>query len=265
MITSLRAELLRLLGTPATGRFLLGGLAIGLFLTGGLVLLGPERMNPPMPLPDTPTAARGLLGVLVLSAPVPVLLGSRSMTDEYEHHTIVPTLTAQPRRAVVVLAKLLSALLTGLAYGAVLAVGAAVGMWGGCRLAGIHLGLEVPALLADVGRIGLAMALYTVIGVGIGALVPRPQLCLGLIVGWFYLAESLLSVVPGARSAYPWFPGGAAGAVTGQSFVLDALAQTSGTAPVELLPGWAGALVLLGYAAVAAGVALVTTLRVDVR
>ena len=55
----------------------MAGLAVGLFLTGGLIVMGPDNMNPPMPGPDTVEGVRGLLGILVLSAPIPLLLGTQ--------------------------------------------------------------------------------------------------------------------------------------------------------------------------------------------
>ncbi|GAA1397469.1 ABC transporter permease [Luteococcus peritonei] len=265
MRRAVHAETIRLTSTPMLRRFLLGALGVGLFLTGGLILMGPDHMNPPMPGPDTADGIRGLLGVLVLSAPIPVLLGSRLMTNETEHRTVVPTLLAQPNRQVVVTAKLLAALVVGLLYGAVLAVGALVGLYGGCAAAGITPALGVATVAPEVARIGLSMALYTLIGVGIGALLPRAQLCLAVAIGWFYLAESMLSALPALRSIYPFLPGGAASAITGQSFVLDAIQASTPGAPLQLLPAWLGALVLLGYAVLASLLALATTLRRDIR
>ncbi|GAB3715455.1 ABC transporter permease [Mariniluteicoccus flavus] len=264
-MSTLRAETRRLLSTPAWWRFALAGLAIGLLLTGGITLLGPEHMNPPMPGPDSPDGVRGLLGLLVLAAPVPVVLGSRTMTNEYAHRTIVPTLLGHPHRLRLVTAKLVVHLLAGSAYGLLLATGAVVGTLGACAALGLTPGLPAGEVVTLSLRLGGSMALYTVIGVGIGALVANPQACLVIAVGWFYLLESMLSAVPGLARAYPWLPGGAASALTGQSFVLDAIMRTTSGTPPRLLPAWGGAAVLLAYAAVLAAAALVTTLRRDVR
>lgn len=264
MMTDLHAERVRVTSTWAVSAYLGAGLLAALFLTGGLIVLGPERMNPPMPGADTPEGVEGLLGLLVLTAPIPVVLGARSMTGEYSHRTVVPTLLAQPRRSSVVLAKLVAMAAVGLLYGAVVGGAALVGLVAGSAVAGIELGQSTEEILSTVVRIGLVMALYTVVGVGIGALVPSVQASLVLIVGWFYLGESLLTAVPGLQTLYPWLPGGAAGALTGRSFVLDAIQRTSGGEAVTLLPPWLGATVLAGYGLVAALLALVITLRRDI-
>ena len=264
MKASIHAEFIRVVSTPALATFLLAGLGVGIFLTGGLILMGPENMNPPMAGPDTLDGLHGLLGVLVLGAPVPVLLGTRVMTDEQEHRTIVPTLLAQPRRYLVVTAKLVVAAAAGAGYGLCLSAGAMLGLYGGSALGGFVPAESATTVVVEVLRIGVAMMLYTVIGVGIGALIPRATACLAVAVGWFYLVESTASAVPGVQALYPWFPGGAASSITGQSFVLDAISRTTGGPPVQLLPEWLGAVVLLAYAVAASFLALGTTLRRDV-
>ncbi|MEU3847014.1 ABC transporter permease [Micrococcus terreus] len=265
MRNSVHAEAIRLSATPNFPRFLLAGLAAALFLTGGLTVLGPEHMNPPMPGPDVPEGVHGLLGLLVLTAPIPVLMGASAMTTEFAHRTIIPTVLFQPRRHYVVLAKLAVMVVAGLVYGLVVAIGAVLGVFGGAWIARMDVAVPVLEVSVLALRIGLSMAFYTVIGVGIGALIPRPQAALIVIVGWFYLLESMLSAIPGIQSAYPWLPGGAASAITGQNFVLDAIASATGGGGVHLLPAAAGMAILLAYAFMASLLALATTLRNDIR
>lgn len=263
MIRAIRAEAIRLLATPHFPCFLLAGLGVSLLLTAGLILLGPEHTNPPMPGPDVPDGIQGMLGLLVLTAPIPVLMGSRTMTAEYAHRSMVTTVLFQPRRHVIVAAKLTVMFCAGLLYGLVVAAGATIGLVAGAATTGVVLALPVLTIITLTLRIGLVMAFYTLIGVGIGALIPRPQIALGVIIGWFYFAESLLSAIPGIQRVYPFLPGGAASAITGQNFVLDAIAATTGGAGVHLLPSIGGMALLVGYAALAAGISLLTTLRGD--
>lgn len=261
MRKAISAEFLRAASTRAWGLHVLAGLAVGLFLTGGLIVMGPDNMNPPMPGPDTVEGVRGLLGILVLSAPIPLLLGTQLMTREFEHRTSVPTFLAEPRRHRVVMAKLVVGVALGASYGLVLAGAATVGVFAGCAVAGFDPALGWRPVSLAALRMGGAMAMYTLVGVGIGSLIPRAKVCIGIAVLWFYLLESMLTAVPGAQNLYPWLPGGAASAIAGQSFVLDAISRTAGSGAVVLLPVWAGGLVLVGYAALAASSAMVTTLR----
>lgn len=264
MIHSIRAESIRLVSTPSFSRFLGAGVLAALFLTGGLILLGPDHMNPPMPGPETSEGIYGLLGILVLTAAIPVLMGSRSMTAEFAHRTIIPTALVQPRRHIIVLSKLLVMAIAGLAYGLLLSAAALLGITLGSWAIGINPAVPAGELATACLRIGLSMALYTIIGVGLGALIPKPQTALIIIIGWFYFAESMLSAIPGVQHIYPWLPGGAASAITGQNFVLDAITTTTGSDQIQLLTPTGGMLMLLGYALAAFAIALPTTLRKDI-
>lgn len=66
MINSIKSEILRILVTKKLFFFLCAGFGSGLILTGGIILIGPEGMNPPMPLPSESQGIYGLLGILRL-------------------------------------------------------------------------------------------------------------------------------------------------------------------------------------------------------
>lgn len=262
-MNAIAGELSRLRADRASGLLILAGPLIAIALTAGLSALGPEHMNPPMPGLETAEGVRGALGLLVLAAPVPFILGTRSMTREFEHRTIIPTLLAEPRRGRLIAAKLLVMFAAGLAYGA-LALGAFAGVEAAAAATGLPPGLphgEVARLAIGVGA---GSALYTVLGAAVGALLQRSLWCLAVAVGWFYLGESLIPALPGGAALYPWMPGGAASALTGHSFIADGLSRTLGSGEVQLLPAWAGVLVLLAYAGTAVAVAFATTLRRDI-
>lgn len=264
-MSALHGEARRLLADRPSLLLIAAGGLIALALTAGLALLGPEHMNPPMPGLGTPEGVRGSLGLLVLAAPVPFLLGSRSMTREFEHGTIIPTLLAQPRRARLVGTKLAVMLGAGLAYGVVLAACSWVGVELGAIAQGVELGLPRAEILRMASGLGLGSALYTLLGAAVGALLQRSIWCLGAAIGWLYLGESLIPALPGGAHLYPWMPGGAASSLTGYSFIAEGLSATLGSDPVRLLPAWAGISVLLAYAGVAVAVAFATTLRRDIR
>lgn len=265
MIRALHGELERSLATRILLLAPVAGLAIPFALTAGLILLGPENMNPPMPGIDTAAGLRGLLSVLLLTAPVPAIAGSRLMTAEHSHGTLVPTFLAEPRRWPVLVAKLVVAVLLGCVYGAGTAAGTLGGIALGSTLAHVEPALGAGALIVLACRIGAAMVMYTVLGVGIGALLRSPLITMAAIFVWFYFAESLLSGIPGAGLIYPFLPGGAASALVGHSLVLEAIAQTVGGTPPQLLAVGPAVLVLAAYTAVLAGLAVALPMRRDVR
>jgi ABC-2 type transport system permease protein len=73
----------------------------------------------------------------------PVLVGAMAMTSEFRHQTITPTLLAEPRRTVVLTAKMLSNVAIGLLFGV---VGTAATVGAG---AGVPALLGLPTYLTD--------------------------------------------------------------------------------------------------------------------
>ena len=180
-----------------------------------------------------------------------LILGIIGMTEEYRHPTATPTFLTAPRRGRVVVAKILAYALAAvplaLAVAAVTALVALVAA--GARGA-------APALDADnlevLGRAGLVLVVWAVIGVGIGALL-RNQV--GAIVGalvYLFVVEGIVGSISALQGAYKWLPGGAA----------DAVLPT--IQPVELLEPWQGGLLLLAYGLLAAVLGTFLTVRRDV-
>jgi hypothetical protein len=103
-----------------------------------------------------------------------------------------------------------------------------------------------------MGAAGLVLVVYTVIGVGLGALL-RNQV--GAIVGslvFLYVIEPIVAGISAIQGAYKWLPGGAAQAIT-----------TNFQAP-DLLQPWQGLLLLLGYGLLAALLGTVLAVRRDI-
>ncbi len=126
---------------------------------------------------------RSLLAVGAVGIIFAALVGIMSVTSEYRHGTIRPTLVFSPRRERVVLAKLLASLLVGTVFG-VLAEGLTFALGSGllaARGASFALGATDAAVLF-FGTIGAA-ALWAMLGAGLGALA-RSQVgaILGLVV-----------------------------------------------------------------------------------
>jgi hypothetical protein len=139
-----------------------------------------------------------------------------------------------------------------------------VGLFGAAALKGVELGLPAGAVLALLARIAATMAVYTLLGVAMGALLRNQVTALVVVGAYLYLVESLLMLVPGVRELYPFLPGGATSALTGFTQLSDAIAEQTGSAAVALLSAPAGGLVLLGYALAASAIAVMVPLRRDI-
>ncbi|MFU8875394.1 ABC transporter permease [Micromonospora sp. SL4-19] len=264
MLDVIRAEFRRLLATRMWVVALVVAALIGGGLIGALALVGPENFTPPMPGLDTEPGIRSVLGIVGFTAFVPAALGTVAMASEYRHRTIAVTFLFAPRRWQVLTAKLVAYGVAGLAYGIVLAGTGALGLFGAAALRGVSLGLPVGTVLVLVARIGVAMVAYLLLGVAAGALLRNQIAALAVVVGYLYLGETLLMMIPGVNLAYPFLPGGATAALTNYTYLADAMAEQLATRPVHLLSPVAGALLMLAYTLVASAVAVLVPLRRDV-
>lgn len=108
------------------------------------------------------------------------IAGGMSITSEFRHGTIRPTLLATPNRTVVVVAKVTASVLAGLLVG-LLAEALTTGLVSaGLTIKGVQntlSGAEIAQLLAGGAA---AAALWAAIGTGVGAIV-RSQV--GAVVG----------------------------------------------------------------------------------
>ena len=178
-----------------------------------------------------------------------MVLGIRAFTDEFRHGTIVPTLVVTPDRRKVVAAKMA----TSAAAGAALAAVAPVVMVALGLLLIKARGAEATFEARDLAAVGgavLAGALWAAIGTGGGAIV-RHQVAgvVGALV-WVLLLENLGGGLLGDAARF--LPGQAA----------HGLAQAS-QAETILAPVAAAGL-LLAYAMLAAGAAMLRMVRTDV-
>jgi ABC-2 type transport system permease protein len=236
MTRLVRSELLKLRTTRAA-RVLLALAAAGTAALVAAVLLLAGQPGQPALGPD---ALRQL--VLVPAQPLTLaalVLGVLGMAGELRHGTATSTFLVTPERGRVVAAKLAAAAVTGLAMSlassaAVLAVGLP---W--LRAKGIEVAVADPGVAARVAGLAVAVALYGVLGTGLGALL-RNQVA-AVVVGllwWSQGVERVLTGILHQPGLERWLPMGAAAALT---------APGDGT-----LPMWAGALVFAAYGLVLA-------------
>jgi ABC-2 type transport system permease protein len=245
-----RAEWTKLVTT----RVWLGLLLAACVLAAGFaVLLTAFAGNPESGIPPVGSSQYEQLAFAV-PANVTVLtliLGIIGTTQEYRHRTATPTFLATPRRGRVVVAKLL-------AYAAAAAPFALVVVAVTALTVLVHAGARgaAPAWTADglgvLARSGLALVVYAVIGVGLGALF-RNQV--GAIVGslvYLFVVEPIIRQIPATAGFYKWLPGGALEAMT---------ATFQGP---DVLTAWQGGLLLLGYGLLAAVLGTLLAVRRDV-
>jgi ABC-2 type transport system permease protein len=240
-----------------TTRVWIGLLVGACVMAGGFAALftglaGVEQDGRPgLPPVGTPQYEEVVFSVAANASVLLLILGIIGMTQEYRHRTATPTFLTTPRRGRVVAAKLVAYALAAVPLALlVLAVDVVVVLlYAGARG-------DAPSLSADnlqtLGAAGLVLVVFTVIGVGVGALL-RNQV--GAIVGalvYLYVVEPIVSSIGVLQGAYKWLPGGAVQAITSDFQAPD------------LLEPWQGAVLLLGYGLLTALLGTVLAVRRDV-
>lgn len=176
----------------------------------------------------------------------PVMLGALATAGEFHHQTLTPTFLANPRRGGVLVAKSSALFVIGASYGAV-ALLASVGVG-----ALVFSAFDIDPLLTDgdtwalVGRTVLAMALWAIVGVGLGVLVPSQVASVVIVLAFTQFVEPLLRFASALTEVTAgigqFLPGAASDALVGASIF------TIATPGGDTLEWWQGGLVLLGYA-----------------
>lgn len=244
--------------------FLGAALAFPLTIDGGGAMTGAPGDDPGAP--GLEFSALDVATAVYAVAPAfgyvfPVIVGALSVTGEFRHMTITPSLLAEPRRTVVLAAKMVAALPVGLVFGL---VGTAGGVAGGAvvlALTGNDPLLTDPEVLLVLGRSVGALAVWAVVGVGFGAALPNQVAAIVTLLAFTQFVEPilrfLLGAVDGLGGVAPYLPGAAGEALAGSSFF-------AATGLTDLLTWWQGLLVLIGYAVLLAALGRLTTLRRDV-
>jgi ABC-2 type transport system permease protein len=181
------------------------------------------------------------------------LVGAMSITNEIRHGTIRPTFLVTPKRTRIVVAKVVTAMLAGAAFG-LIAIALAVAAGGAALEArGVDNHLDAGAYALLTAGSATAAALWAAIGVGIGAVVRNQVPALVGICAWLLFVEGLLlgDLFSAVGSVSRFAPGAAAAAISGQD-------------PDQLLAPALALLLLAAYAVVSAMAGAVATARRDV-
>lgn len=245
MLAALNSEFRKITTIRAPWLLLAAGPLIVVAGISGLVESGGNLADP-----ATQSQALAHAG---LAAVITLVFGILALAGEYRHGSIADTYLSFPGRRLVIAAKLAVYGLAGAAAGLVsAAVALAVTVaWWSARGAALHLSAAGTWQILG-GDAGASLA-FAVLGVGLGALIRNLAAAIAVALVWITLVETIVGQLAGSGLAR-WLPLRAS----------EALDRSDLLGASQLLPQWAGGLVLLGYAALFACAALVTTLRRDV-
>ena len=188
-----------------------------------------------------------------LAALFTLLFGLMAVAGEYRQGTITDTFLSCPARGRVISVKLAAYGLVGAAAGLVssaVAIAVTAAWW---AAKGGSFQLTAGGTWLTLGGGVAANVAFAVIGVGVGALIRSFVAAVAAALAWIALVEGIAGQITGPGLAR-WLP----------FYASEALGRTNLSPASQLLPQWAGGLVLAGYAAAFAAAAVVTTLRRDV-
>ncbi len=261
MTALVRSELRKIGSTRLWWGLLIGAVVYTVIQAGAsaaLAGMNPGAGQPRTPGLDSPQALRGIYAGSVVTGTYvfAMILGITGMTGEYRYQTVTSTFLASPRRSRVVVAKMGAHLVMGVLYGVValaaaLVVGAVV-----IAVRGHGLGLGTPGLWRAALLAVVAVALWTVLGIGIGTLVRNQVAAILIAVFITLLLEPLASLGLDALDldwVGKWLPSNASAALTSPPGTL-----------LHYLDWWAGGLVLLGYAVLFAALGVALSTRRDI-
>ena len=274
MLTALRTEYRKLVTTRMWWVLLLAMAAYMAFLAAIMAFVltqdptaGAGSFTGADPAEAAPLSAEQLARTVYTLATslgyvVPVIVGALAVTGEFRHQTIAPTFLAEPRRTVVLVAKMVSSVVVGVLFGL---VGTLATVGAGAltlSLIGEDPALGDPIVVRSAALSVLALTVWTVVGVGFGTLLTNQVAVIVVLLAFTQFVEPILRLV---LAQFDWsagvskfLPGAAGEAITGASFYAD-----SGLS-AELLSSVEGLLVLLAYALVFAVLGRLLTLRRDI-
>ncbi len=191
----------------------------------------------------------------------PVIIGALTMAGEFRHKTITPTFLAEPRRSVVLGAKLAAAGAVGIVFGLVGTLASAGAGSAVLAILGKPTYLDVASTWRTLGLAVVALAVWSLVGVGFGTVVTNQVAVIVALLAFTQFLEPVarfvLVLTSWGKDVAKFLPGAAGEGISGGSFYSE-------TGIADLLPAWAALLVLVGYAAVFALVGRLTTLRHDI-
>ncbi|HZZ97718.1 MAG TPA: ABC transporter permease [Jatrophihabitantaceae bacterium] len=248
MIRLVHAEFVKLRTTQVWFWLLLAALAISAIVV--VASLAPaNNVTDPSDVADMFTASNN-------ASIVVFVLGVLGVTTEFRYQTITPTVLVTPSRWTLITAKLISYTLLGAIYAlACLVIQLAMALpWLSAK--GIDFSLDAQ-LRHVIGAVFIVVALYGVIGLGVGALLRNQIVAVTVGVIFLLALENLILLIPKVRNAWAYTPGGASNAI------LYTHGQNDFNG-VHLLSSGAGVIVLLVWALIPALIGAGITMNRDI-
>jgi hypothetical protein len=211
----------------------------------------PDTWVPPL---STPQGQQTLFSVGQGGAHTLVaVLAAIGLTGEFRHRTATGTFLATPRRGRVVAAKLVCYLIVGVGYAlACVAVTVAVALpW--LSTMGIDVSLVGNGIPAAVAGVVAAVAVFALVGVGLGALLRDQVATVVTLLVYLFVAEPVVAGIPAWQDWTVYLPGQSATALAGVTLTNQ-----------PLLPPWQGGLVLAGYGLTLAVAGTLLAVRRDI-
>jgi ABC-2 type transport system permease protein len=216
VIRLLRAEWRKVTTTKLGWGMLLGAMALAALGVVAQIASNGVRGNVALPLSAAATQksiAASASSAYLFSVVVGIIL----ITTEFRHFTSRPTFLIEPRRGLVIVAKLVIAALVGIIYGVlcVALTAAIMAPWLaalGVTICWVDNGVLL-SMLSDV----IVIAIFAVVGIGIGVLVRNQIAAVISALVYLFVIEPLIDIIPVIQKVYPYLPGAAAGSITGAS------------------------------------------------
>jgi hypothetical protein len=265
MIGAIRSEVRKLLTTRIWWILVLVMMAYLLF-TASALLLAFHFSSADQGQVPTRMVSRMVYALAPAIAYVfPALAGTLTITTESRHHTMEWTVLAEPRRPVILAAKLLVGLGVGIVYG-IAAVMATIGAGAGILAAlGKPTGLTDASTIEIAGRTILALALWAAVGVGFGAVLNQQVAAIIVLLVFTQFLEPMLRFLPimleRSIPVLKYLPGAAGEGIAGDS--LYTVAADAGV-PLQTLTIGPASVTLLTYAVIFAGLGYFLTFRRDI-
>jgi hypothetical protein len=250
VIRLVRAELVKLRTTQVWLWLLLAVLGIAvLVVLGGF--LSSDGVTTENDVPDVFASANNAsIAVFVL--------GVLGVTTEFRYQTITPTVLVTPSRWTLITAKMIAYAILGMAYAlSVIIVQLAMTLpWLAAR--GISFDLGDPDLRRSIFGLFLVLALYGIVGLGVGALLRNQIVAVTVGVIFLLILQNLLLAIPGVRQGWAYTPAGATVSI------LYSAADASPDSSITLLGPLGGVGVLLLWAFVPAIIGAAFTMNRDI-
>lgn len=205
MIAAIRAEFRKLVSTRLWWILLLVMIVYLAFIAGvmsfSLTASTPTVTTAALSGQDAATTAYSLTNAV--GYVFPLVLGSLMFTAEFRHKTITGSLLVEPRRGILLVAKVIVGALLGLVVGVVstaatVVTAAPVLAWRGD---GAYLGSgDVQAIIVFSV---LVMAIWTVFGVALGGLITNQVAAIVVILAFTQFVEPIARISLGASMRWP--------------------------------------------------------------